>query len=53
MIEDIFIFPNGMVAVCDEKGNQIAMLQGRYSKRKQILKYLVSKFPSIKVHGKL
>jgi hypothetical protein len=30
MIKDIFLFANGMVAVCDENGNQVMDCQGRY-----------------------
>lgn len=51
MITDIVIFPNGLVAVCNEKGNQIPQLQGRYSEKKKILLYLMGKYPKIKVLG--
>ncbi len=29
MIKSVFRFPNGQIAVCDEKGKQIPELQGR------------------------
>lgn len=53
MIKDIFVFGNGMVAVCDQFGRQIPPLQGRCSKRKQTLTYLITKYPEIKLHGKI
>lgn len=53
MITDIVIFPNGMVAVFDQFGEQICMLQGRYSKRKRILLYLITAYPKIKVTGNI
>jgi len=53
MIQDIFIFGNGMVAVCDQLGRQIPSLQGRCSKRKETLAYLITKYPEIKLHGKI
>jgi len=53
MIQDIFVFGNGMVAVCDQLGRQIPSLQGRCSKKKQILSYLITKYPGIKLHGKI
>lgn len=30
MIKSVFKFPNGMVAVCDEKGEQLPEYQGKY-----------------------
>ena len=53
MIKDIFVFDNGMVAVCNDKGQQILPLQGRCSEQKQILSYLVMKYPKIKLHGEI
>lgn len=53
MIDEIFIFPNGMVAVCDQKGNQISQLQGRYTKQKKMLLYLMKAYPQIKVRGNI
>ena len=42
-----------MVAVCDNLGRQIPPLQGRCSERKQTLAYLITKYPKIKLHGKI
>ena len=53
MIEDIFVFDNGMVAICDNRRRQIPKLQGRCSERNQLLCYLVAKFPKIKLHGEI
>ena len=50
-LTDIIIFPNGMVAVCNNKGEQVPMLQGRYSEKKKILLYLMKRYPEIKVRG--
>ncbi|EPZ43838.1 hypothetical protein [Alicyclobacillus acidoterrestris] len=32
-VMDVFIFRNGIVAVCDEKGEQIPELQGRWERK--------------------
>lgn len=34
-VKDVFRFPNGMVAVLDEHGEQISQLQGRFEDVKQ------------------
>jgi len=51
MISTMYIFPNDAVAVCNDKGQQIPSLQGSYQERKQILMYLMKKFPEIEVNG--
>jgi len=49
---EIFIFPNGMVAVC--KGEkQVPMLQGRWSEKKKILLPMIEKYQDIIVHGNI
>ena len=47
MIKHIFIFNNEAVAVCDDKGRQIPMLQGSYSKNKDLIQYLIKKYPEV------
>ena len=29
LIRDVFVFPNGMIAVCDQNGEQMPFFQGR------------------------
>ena len=51
MIKDMIIFDNGVVAVFNQDGKQIRELQGIYTERKQILMYLMKKYPRIHVTG--
>jgi len=53
MIKAIMIFDNSMVAVFNDKGKQIPSLQGDYMQNKQVLMYLMKKYPFIKVEGNI
>lgn len=45
---DIFCFPNGLTAVCDENGKQIAELQDTEKESiKKIIKYLKNKLDAL------
>ena len=37
MIKTVFVFPNGMVAVCDENGQQIPEYQGKWVEKKNMI----------------
>lgn len=51
MITSIFIFKTGNVAVFDNKDKQITNLQRGWFEQKQILSYLIGKYPHIHVIG--
>ncbi len=38
MIKSVYVFPNGMVAVFDYKGNQISKYQGKWSKMEVVIR---------------
>jgi hypothetical protein len=50
MIKAVFVFQNGMHAVCDDKGRQIPQLQKPDSKTRNLVLELVLKNPSIEVY---
>lgn len=50
--DEIFIFPNGMVAVTKGE-NQVPKYQGRWSQRKKIIAPILEKYPEIMIHGDL
>lgn len=49
MIKSVFIFPNWLQAVCDDKGRQIPRLQKPDSQTRNLVLELIWKFPNIEV----